>query len=73
MNQEIIPTQLYVGRREDLMAELYDGLSIYRGKYLVVPHGEATWDAEGANSLKVVKQLIREAKQAWPNIEVIWI
>jgi hypothetical protein len=68
-----IPTHLYIGRREAICAELCDQYAIYPGKYLVVPVGEATWDAEGANSKATVKNLIADARRAWPNIIVCYV
>jgi len=59
---ETLPTELYVGKRDNVIAEV-GGLShIYEGKYLVQPYGDATWDASGADTLKDAKTIVAEWK-----------
>jgi hypothetical protein len=46
----VLPTQVYYGAREVILTELSGFYAIYPGKYLVVPLGDAQWDAEGADN-----------------------
>ena len=64
------PTRIYIGRRENIIAEV-GGLShIYEGKYLIQPDGDAAYDAVGADTLKDLKVLVAEFVKAYPSIEV---
>jgi hypothetical protein len=66
------PTHLYVGPREAVMAEVGTG-DYYEGKYLLQFYGEEEWGAEGVSSKKELRLLIKEYRQTYPGIQVIWL
>jgi len=66
------PTELYVGKREAVMAEVGTP-SFYEGKYLAQPIGEADFLPEGMNTLKDLKAIVAIYKQAFPGIRVCWL
>ena len=69
----IAPDTIYCGKRETVIAEL-GGLShIYSGKYLVQPDGNASYDAEGADTKADMMAFIAEYKRAYPAIRVVML
>lgn len=64
------PTHLYVGRRNNIIAEVGGLAHIYEGKYLAAPYGEPSFDCIGANSLKELDAIIAEHRAYYPNIIV---
>ena len=67
------PTTLYVGLRDRVIAE-YGGMShIYSGKYLVQPDGDGNYDAEGLDTLKDTKEMVKEYQRIYPGIRVCWL
>lgn len=68
-----IPTKIYCGKREAVIAE-YGGMAhIYPGKYLLQPDGNASFDAEGANTLKDLRELVSEYRRMFPGIVVCYL
>lgn len=67
------PTRLFVGRREDVIAEVGGMSHIYGGKYLIQPDGEGNYDAEGADTLKDAKEMVKEFSRVYPGIQVVWL
>jgi hypothetical protein len=68
------PTQIYVGRREAVMAEVSTP-DYYPGKYLLQPFDEAgsNWDAEGCDTKRQLKELIAAYRDMYPGIRVNWL
>lgn len=67
------PTTIYVGLRDAVIAE-YGGMShIYSGKYLLAFDGDGNYDAEGCDTLKDAKELVKEYQRAYPGIRVCWL
>lgn len=64
------PTAIYYGKREDVIRELGGLTHIYPGKYLIQLDGNATYDAEGADTLKDARAHVRELRALYPNATV---
>lgn len=62
---------LYCGPRDVVIAELGGLTHIYPGKYLLQPDGNVAFDAEGAESVKEMKQLIAEYRRLYPALRVV--
>ena len=73
-DQEFIaPDTFYCGTREAIIAEV-GGLShIYPGAYLMQPAGPAAYDAEGADTLEELEELVAEYAALYPNARIAWL
>lgn len=71
MANQINPTKLYVGKRDAVIAEASTP-EFYEGKYLVQPDGDAQWDAIGCDTKKGLLATIKELRNAYPGIQVLW-
>lgn len=53
-------TTIYFGKREAMIAQVTCP-DFFKGKYLVMPYGEGTYDAEGFDSYRTAKQAAKLA------------
>ena len=67
------PDTIYCGKRDTVIAEVGGLTHIYSGKYLIQPDGNATYDAEGADTKADLKALIAEFERAYPGIRVVML
>ena len=67
------PETLYCGKRNAVIAEVGGLTHIYPGKYLLQPDGNATFDAEGAESLKDMTAMIAAFRAQFPGIRVVML
>lgn len=65
------PTRVYYGLRETVIAELGGMTHIYPGKYLVQPDGNATYDAEGADTKEDMMEFVKEMQAQYPEAEFV--
>jgi hypothetical protein len=70
--KDIIPDKLYYGTREAMIAEIGSG-DYHKEKFLVQALGDAQWEAEGANTVDELKELVKWYKFTYPEIEVFRI
>lgn len=73
-DQEFIaPDTLYCGPREVIIAEV-GGLShIYPGAYLMQPCGPAAYDAEGADTIEELREIVAEYQSLYPAARIAWL
>ena len=69
----IAPDTIYCGKRDVVIAEVGGMTHIYPGKYLVQPDGNATYDAEGADSVAEMKDVIALYRDMFPGINVVML
>jgi hypothetical protein len=67
------PDTLYVGKRDVVICELGDVAAIYPGAYLLLPDGNAAYDAEGADTLEGIEALVAEYRALFPAAQVVWL
>lgn len=71
MSQTPNPTTIYYGKRESVIRELGGMTHIYPGKYLIQPDGNATYDADGAETKKDLADTIADYRAMYPNAEFV--
>jgi hypothetical protein len=67
----IAPTTLYCGPRENVITEVGGLTHIYPGKFLVQPDGNAAYDAEGADTVEEMNELIAYYRSLFPTINIV--
>ena len=71
--------RLYVGFREDMIAEVGAldltecGFSKKQAKYLLLPAGDAQFDTFAAENKKDLRDLIADFKDAYPGISIHYV
>ena len=69
----IAPDTIYCGPREAVITEVGGLTHIYPGKFLIQPDGSAAYDAEGAETLNEMKDLIAYYRDLFPGIHVVML
>jgi hypothetical protein len=72
MQNIVVPTELYVGLRDAVIAEVGTP-DFYEGKYLIQPAGDAEFLPESADTLKEAKVVVAWLKREFPGICVCWL
>lgn len=73
------PTIIYLGKREDMIAEVaaFDfrtvGVSSKDCKWAVLPIGEAQFDTIPCRNLTEARAVLAELRAAYPGIKACWI
>lgn len=66
------PDTIYYGKRADMIREVGGSAHIYPGRYLIYPMGpDASYDAEGAESLADMRSFVAELRRLWPNARFV--
>ena len=73
MEEMIKPDTIYCGKRDAVIAEVGGMAHIYSGKYLVQPDGNAAYDAEGADSVSEMRDVIAYYRDMFPGINVVML
>jgi len=68
----IAPETLYCGPRATVIAEVGGMAHIYPGVYLMQPDGPAEYDAEGADTIEELRDLVAEYLALFPTARVVW-
>lgn len=67
------PTHLYVGRRENILAEVGEHNDIYEGKFLACPVGEPQFDCDSAANITELRAIVEEYRSHYPTISVCYV
>lgn len=65
------PTTIYYGKRENVIRELGGMTHIYPGKYLIQPDGNATFDADSAETKNDLAAMLEDYRAQYPDVEFV--